>query len=278
MWTCSYDTSAFWEVTPSHLKGRKSASERQIPLIIFLCPKSCIVHCDALNVSLAVMEVFLPRNRTRHMSRSICMDFVGGALSNVMFITGLLAIGIGLGIEFKIVEIKGQLNKQGRIGAIGIGLLLIVVSVVLYTRPQPTTSESTAPALSAPAQANLVGTPPIGGSAAQPTEPPAPTQLLSATPIPPTEAPTATPIPPTAVPGVSVPDIRKKNTKDAEKVLKEVGLRLGDQSESCDQISASPIDGKLKRDQIRCQSPAPGSLAAPNTPVLYVIGEDEKDD
>ena len=62
------------------------------------------------------------------------------------------------------------------------------------------------------------------------------------------------------------------------KVLKEVGLWLGDQSESCDQISASPIDGKLKRDQIRCQSPAPGSLVAPNTPVLYVIGEDEKDD
>jgi beta-lactam-binding protein with PASTA domain len=80
------------------------------------------------------------------------------------------------------------------------------------------------------------------------------------------------------VPDVSVPDIRKKNTEDAEKVLKEAGLRLGDQSESCDRISASPVNGKLKQDQIRCQSPAPGSMTAPNTSVLYVIGEDEKDD
>ena len=49
------------------------------------------------------------------------MDFVTGALPNVMFIAGLIAMGIGLGIEFKIVEIKGELSKQGRIGAIGIG-------------------------------------------------------------------------------------------------------------------------------------------------------------
>src|SRR5262249_24941855 len=99
------------------------------------------------------------------------MDFVGGALPNVMFISGLLATGIGLGIEFKIVEVKGQLNKQSRIGAIGMGLVLIVVSIVLYTRPPQT---ATAPSASQPAavQANVVDSAPQ----TQPTEPPAPTQ------------------------------------------------------------------------------------------------------
>lgn len=52
------------------------------------------------------------------------MDFITGALPNVMFIAGLIAMDLGLGIEFKIVEIKGELSKQGRIGAIGIGAVL----------------------------------------------------------------------------------------------------------------------------------------------------------
>lgn len=70
------------------------------------------------------------------------MNFVTGALPNVMFIVGMLAIGIALGIEFKIVEIKGQLNKTGRIGAFAIGSILIAVSVYLYTRPAQTAAVS----------------------------------------------------------------------------------------------------------------------------------------
>jgi hypothetical protein len=32
-------------------------------------------------------------------SGGLCMEFLGGALPNVMFIIGILAIGLGLGIE-----------------------------------------------------------------------------------------------------------------------------------------------------------------------------------
>ncbi len=63
------------------------------------------------------------------------MDFITGALPNVMFIAGLIAIGLGLGIEFKIVEIKGELSKIGRFAAVGIGAVLVSISIYLYTRP-----------------------------------------------------------------------------------------------------------------------------------------------
>src|SRR6266508_398218 len=78
------------------------------------------------------------------------MGFITGALPNIMFIAGLVAVGIALGIEFKIVEIKGQLSKAGRIGTFSIGLLLISFSIYLYTRPTQTSSAPVAPA---PAQA-----------------------------------------------------------------------------------------------------------------------------
>ena len=63
------------------------------------------------------------------------MDFVTGALPNVMFIVGIIAIGVALGIEFKIVEVKGQLSKTGRISTFAVGSLLILTSIYLYTRP-----------------------------------------------------------------------------------------------------------------------------------------------
>src|SRR5262245_40325886 len=69
------------------------------------------------------------------------MDFITGALPNIMFIAGLIAMGVGLGMEFKIVEVKGELSKQGRIGAIGIGAALVLTSVYLYTRPPHTASQ-----------------------------------------------------------------------------------------------------------------------------------------
>ncbi len=232
------------------------------------------------------------------------MDFITGSLPNVMFIAGLLAMGIGLGMEFKIVEIKSELSKQGRLGAIGLGAVLVSISIYLYTRPpQPASSPGTVAGAqpevvqasvgggdSAP-QAALVtvvvtATPPASATAA----PPAPTLLAptatavapTATALPPTATlvpPTATPLPPTAtaVRAVQVPDIQGKSTKDAEKILIAAGLRLGEQHERCEDIGAQEAERKLKRGQIRCQSPAAGSLAAPNAAVLVVLEGDEKE-
>src|SRR5215470_16715011 len=87
------------------------------------------------------------------------MDFVSGALPNVMFIAGIVAIGIALGIEFKIVEIKGQLSKGGRIGTFALGIALIAVSVHLYsTKPTQTAAGTTATTTPQPTvvQANVV--------------------------------------------------------------------------------------------------------------------------
>jgi hypothetical protein len=219
-----------------------------------------------------------------------------------MFIAGLIAMGIGLGIEFKIVEIKGELSKQGRIGAIGIGAALVLVSIYLYTRPPQTAgAPATAPgAQPSVVQANVgaaisvpqpAPTQPAPAAAAAPAAPPtATTAPPSATAVPPTATnvpPTATAVPPTptaipptatAVPQVKVPDIRGQNTKDAKKKLEALGLLLGEQRERCADIGATDESPrKLKKDQIRCQSPAPGAGAAPNTPVLYVLGESGED-
>ena len=232
------------------------------------------------------------------------MDFITGALPNVMFIAGLIAMGIGLGIEFKIVEIKGELSKQGRIGAIGIGAALVLVSIYLYTRPPQT---ATAPAMVQPSvvQANLGAV--VSASQPSPTQaaaqvaattiaptatampptatnaPPTATAVPpTATNVPPTATvvpPTATAVPPTAVPSVKVPDIRGKNTKDAKKALEALGLRLGEQRERCEDINAADeSQRKLKKDQIRCQSPAPGANATLNTEILYVLGSGDNDD
>jgi beta-lactam-binding protein with PASTA domain len=85
---------------------------------------------------------------------------------------------------------------------------------------------------------------------------------------------------PTSAPSVKVPDIRGQNTKDAKKTLEALGLRLGEQRERCEDIDARDESRrKLKKDQIRCQSPAPDADAAPNTAVLYVLsGGGEGDD
>src|SRR5262245_27690293 len=94
------------------------------------------------------------------------MDFITGALPNVMFIAGLIAMGLGLGIEFKIVEIKGELSKPGRFAALGIGAVLVSISIYLYTRPPHTAS---IPATVAGAQPTVVQTSAGGaGSASQP--------------------------------------------------------------------------------------------------------------
>ena len=174
------------------------------------------------------------------------MDFIGGALPNVMLITGLIAIGIGLGIEFKIVEVKGDLSRTSRIGAILVGMFLIGSSVYLYTRPSQTAASDT----NAPA--------PTAGAAA-----PAPAP-----------DPTAAPSAPTAAAEVTVPDIRGKNTKDALKTLADAGLRLGDPQTDCAALQATPSDRKLKKDAIACQAPAPNSRAPLQSAVTYVLAEE----
>lgn len=212
------------------------------------------------------------------------MDFITGALPNVMFIAGLIAMGIGLGIEFKIVEIKGELSKAGRLGALGTGAVLMLLSIYLYTRPPQATSlpATVAGAPPAVAQANTGGL----VSAAQPA-PAQSGQVQVTTPVPPTATaapptattvpPTATPVPPTkvpaptAAPGVKVPDIRGQNVKDAQQTLAAAGLRLGEHRERCEDIGASEAGGKLKKGQVQCQSPAPGSVVAPNTLVRFVL-------
>ena len=214
------------------------------------------------------------------------MDFVSGALPNVMFVVGMIAIGIALGIEFKIVEVKGQLSKNGRIGAFGVGAALIIASIVLYTRPA-TTASAPAPApvaqaavLPSNAGATLLPTAqPAAAGQAQPTAvPPTPT------PLPPTstpEPPTATAVPPTAtaVPGVQVPDIRGSSSKDASKKLKEAGLQLGEKHDRCEQIGMTGDNvRRVKRGQIACQSPAPSSVVAPETRIDYVSSSEDNGD
>jgi hypothetical protein len=231
------------------------------------------------------------------------MDFVAGALPNVMFLVGMIAIGIALGIEFKIVEVKGQLSKNGRIGAFGVGAALIIASIVLYTRPAATASAPTPQPAALQANAGAAQPPTAQPAAiqAQPTTVPSATALPptatpeppSATAIPPTHTPvpptatavppTATPIPPTAtpvpptataVPGVPVPDIRGQSSKDAGKRLKEAGLQLGEKKDRCEQIGMTGDNvRRVKKGQIACQSVAPGSSAAPNARIDYVLAD-----
>ena len=226
------------------------------------------------------------------------MDFITGALPNVMFIAGLIAMGIGLGMEFKIVEVKGELSKQGRLGAIGIGAVLVLASVYLYTRPPQTANQPAPTAGPVPGVIQANAGAPLALSQGAPTQG-APLQVAAtpipatATSVPPsvtaappsaTHPPTATAVPPTAtsvpatkttaptaIPGVKVPDIRGQNLKDAQQLLAKAGLRLGESRERCEDIGTRDDGRKLKKGQIRCQSPAPGSVAAANTLVQFVL-------
>jgi hypothetical protein len=136
------------------------------------------------------------------------MDFIGGALPNVMFIVGIIAIGIGLGIEFKLVEIKGELSKRGRYGALGVGAALIMVSVFLYTRPAQTASAPLMPA-STPLtvgqmNANVVAAAPAQATAVVQAAPQNPPVLAPATAAP--AVPTIAPPIPSATSAQSIAD------------------------------------------------------------------------
>jgi hypothetical protein len=192
------------------------------------------------------------------------MDFIGGALPNVMFIVGMIAIGIGLGIEFKIVEVKGDLSKGGRIGAFGVGAVLIVTSIILYSRPATTaTSSPTAVAAQAPtaivaqaptamvAGAQVAAAQPTDNATAlavQPTAAPVAAEVPTATStaVPPTATPTA--VPPTATPTVAPPTataVPPTATPDANLV---VGLQqLFEEGKNTGSIKKKDADDLIKK-------------------------------
>jgi PASTA domain-containing protein len=230
------------------------------------------------------------------------MDFVNGSLPNLMFIAGLMAIGIGLGIEFKIIEVKGELSKNARIGACALGGFLILASIFFYARPlltatapaaspQPTVVQAAAilaapggPQVGAPALASAAAvspTVPPTNTPVPPTATPEPTH----TPVPPTATPeptaspepTATPEPPTVTPepaGVAVPDIRGQESKDAKRTLEGLELQLGEKKDKCEDIGVRGDDvRKVKKGRITCQSPLPGSLVPMQTQIVYVLAD-----
>jgi hypothetical protein len=198
------------------------------------------------------------------------MDFITGALPNVMFIIGVMAIGIGLGIEFKIVEVKGDLGKGGRIGAFSVGAALIVVSVFLYLRPDsadvasvPTTSQSIAAAASTnqpTAAPNETAVPAVSTAVVAPSSVPTVVEVVAPSPVP-------------TVVEVEVPDISGMSVEDATKRLASKGLLLGERKESCQAIGAK--EGKGKKDKIICQSPAAKSSVSAGSTIIYVLSGDK---
>jgi len=221
------------------------------------------------------------------------MEFLGGALPNVMFIIGILAIGLGLGIELKLVALNKEIDKTGRIGAILVGSLLVAASLFIYLNPgltnrnQATSAAANAAlaatsANSAPAPLGATAAPAVAAIAAPleaPTAPAAPTAIVAPTDTPtatvaPTDAPTATPAPSpapptaTAAPMVKVPDLRGLDEKGALQKLKEAGL-TPKKTEKCS--SADQAVPNAKKGHVQCQNPAANRPVAPGSIVVYVL-------
>src|SRR5436190_22945983 len=105
------------------------------------------------------------------------MNFLGGSLPNVMFIIGVLAIGLGLGIELKMIPLSKDIAKAGRIGAMVVGAILVAASLYIYLNPtnpnQPapaTANGALAPVQAAsPDNAQLVAAAPTAVPATAPT-------------------------------------------------------------------------------------------------------------
>jgi PASTA domain-containing protein len=207
------------------------------------------------------------------------MDLLGAALPNIMFIVGILAVGLGLGIELKVVSLNKEIDKKGRIGAFVAGIVLIGGSLVLYLNPslanrgQATKAEVNAAAVApqptqapaaalAPAQAATAAPPPTQASptaAAVPTQAPTPTSRPAPAPA---LAPTA------AVLGVLVPDLHDKDDKGARDALTKAGLKP-QKAEHC--TGTNTVDPKPKKNRVQCQSPPAGQVVAAGTTVQYVI-------
>ncbi len=193
------------------------------------------------------------------------MEFLGGALPNVMFIIGILAIGLGLGIELKLVALNKEIDKTGRIGAIVIGALLVATSLFMYLNPALTNrnqaSSATANTALAPASAN--STPVQLASTAAPVVAAiaAPPEAATATPIP-------TAVPPTATPSVLVPDLHGLEDKEAQRKLNDAGL-TPKKIDTCS--GADQGEQNVKKGRVLCQNPAPDQPVAPGSMVEYVL-------
>ena len=204
------------------------------------------------------------------------MEFLGGALPNVMFIIGILAIGLGLGIELKLVALNKEIDKTGRIGAIIMGVLLVAASLFIYLNPGLTnrnqSSSAPATANNTPAQLAPTAAPAVAAIAA-PAEAPTAVAVPTATLVP-TDMPTATPVPtavaPTAVavPMVKVPDLHDQDDKATQRKLKDVGL-TAKKVDTCN--GTDPGERNVKKGRVQCQSPAAGSEVPLGTTVEYVI-------
>ena len=207
------------------------------------------------------------------------MDLLGAALPNIMFIVGILAVGLGLGIELKVVSLNKEIDKRGRVGAFVAGLVLISVSVVMYLNPSAADRGQQAQAdvnqsAAAPALSQAAAT------AAPPTEPPAPIQAAATAAPPPTEMPLPTPVP-TAVPTltpvptatvvtVPVPDLHDMDDKAVQRALVAAGLKP-QKAETC--TGADTVEPKPKKGRVQCQNPPAGQAVVAGTTVEYVLAK-----
>lgn len=182
------------------------------------------------------------------------MDFLGGALPNVMFIVGILAVGLGLGIELKLVPLNKEINRGGRIGAFLVGLALIAGSIMMYRNP------SLVPQPSAAAGATAVSsttTAPVDASVVHVAN--------GATTATPAAAPTAGAV---TASGITVPDLHGSDDKSAQRKLQEAGLHAR-KVDTCS--GADQGDSKTKKGRVQCQNPAAGAAVAPGATVEYVL-------
>jgi hypothetical protein len=219
------------------------------------------------------------------------MNFLGGSLPNVMFIIGVLAIGLGLGIELKLVPLSKEIDKTGRIGAMVVGAILVAGSLYIYLNPSLTNQNQATPTPASVAQAAVVTAPtnnaqavavaptvvsPAAPTAASlPTETPAPSAAPTATASPvatATPAPTATAlptaVPPPQIPDVMIPDLHDLSEKEAQDKLKKLGL----QARKVDKCTGSDQgDEKGKKHSVLCQNPPANAAVPPGTTVEYVV-------
>ena len=239
------------------------------------------------------------------------MDLLGAALPNIMFIVGILAIGLGLGIELKVVSLNKEIDKKGRFGAFVTGLVLIGASVTIYLNPsltnrgQEAKAEANAavvapaatqaaivvPPTQAPAQAPPTQVPPAPAQALAPapTKAPAPPQVPTPTPTkapPPTQVPTPTPTKaptptqaprpapaPTRAPTVAAPGVLVPNLhgKD-DKDARNTLTKAGLKPQKVERCSGTDKgQPKTKKGRVLCQNPPAGQTVAAGTTVEYVL-------
>jgi hypothetical protein len=197
------------------------------------------------------------------------MNLLGGALPNVMFIIGILAIGLGLGIELKLVPLNKEIDKTGRIGAMVVGAILVAGSLFIYLNPALTSPNT--PTMASGVLSSVQATPLTNAQliAAAPTvmPPTVPTaaSLPAAAPVP-GDVPTVVPPPP--IPQVTIPDLHGLSEKEAQDVLSKVGL----QARKVDHCTGSDQgDPKAKKNRVQCQNPAASAAVPLGTTIEYVM-------